>query len=351
MKKIRPMVIAAVCVSLASQINFDIFVPGFMISLAPIIFTLMLYINRDFNPIIVSFFAGIMSPLYRGLIIYINGTFDNVLEIICADMLFYFSFGILFYFLYWNRPKTTLTNFFAATVIFAQICCFIFPLAVSGILGALIEFTAFRSIRSGSRSSQLISAIGVSIILQNAVMLTMGSDTKPFPKVMNTKVYEFTNLTISSTQILIMLVALIFMVMLYILIYKTRIGIAMRSTAQDAAMTSLMGINVNKVISITFSIGAVFGAAAGILVGIYYNSIVFNMGSSMGLKAFVAAVLGGIGNIPGTMLGGIVLGLAESLGATLISAKYKDAFAFIILILVLLFKPTGLFGKKEIEKV
>jgi branched-chain amino acid transport system permease protein len=162
---------------------------------------------------------------------------------------------------------------------------------------------------------------------------------------------EFTNLTISSTQILIMLVALIFMVMLYILIYKTRIGIAMRSTAQDAAMTSLMGINVNKVISITFSIGAVFGAAAGILVGIYYNSIVFNMGSSMGLKAFVAAVLGGIGNIPGTMLGGIVLGLAESLGATLISAKYKDAFAFIILILVLLFKPTGLFGKKEIEKV
>jgi two-component system sensor histidine kinase YcbA len=117
MKKIRPMVIAAVCVSLASQINFDIFVPGFMISLAPIVFTLMLYINRDFNPIIVSFFAGIMSPLYRGLIIYINGTFDNVLEIICADMLFYFSFGILFYFLYWNRPKTTLTNFFAATVI------------------------------------------------------------------------------------------------------------------------------------------------------------------------------------------------------------------------------------------
>ncbi|WP_313371184.1 branched-chain amino acid ABC transporter permease, partial [Sedimentibacter sp.] len=219
------------------------------------------------------------------------------------------------------------------------------------ILGALIEFTAFRSIRNGSRSSQLISAIGVSIILQNTIMLTMGSDTKPFPKVMDTTAYEFSNITISSTQILIMIVALIFMIMLYFLIYKTRIGIAMRSTAQDSAMTSLMGINVNKVISITFSIGAVLGAAAGILVGIYYNSVVFNMGSSMGLKAFVAAVLGGIGNIPGTMLGGIVLGLAESLGATLISAKYKDAFSFIILILVLLFKPTGLFGKKEIEKV
>ena len=231
------------------------------------------------------------------------------------------------------------------------IVSFIISLVISGILGALIEFTAFRSIRTGLRSSQLISAIGVSIILQNAVMLTMGSDTKPFPKVMNTSVYEFTNITISSTQILIMIVALIFMIMLYFLIYKTRVGISMRSTAQDAAMSSLMGINVNKVISITFSIGAVFGAAAGILVGIYYNSIVFNMGSSMGLKAFVAAVLGGIGNIPGTMLGGIVLGLAESLGATLISAKYKDAFSFIILIFVLLFKPTGLFGKKEIEKV
>ncbi|MDD4089341.1 MAG: branched-chain amino acid ABC transporter permease [Tissierellia bacterium] len=231
------------------------------------------------------------------------------------------------------------------------IVSFIISLAISGILGALIEFTAFRSIRTGSRSSQLISAIGVSIILQNTVMLTMGSDTKPFPKVMDTTVYEFANITISSTQILIMIVALIFMIMLYFLIYKTRVGISMRSTAQDPAMSSLMGINVNKVISITFSIGAVFGAAAGILVGIYYNSIVFNMGSSMGLKAFVAAVLGGIGNIPGTMLGGLVLGLAESLGATLISAKYKDAFSFIILILVLLFKPTGLFGKKEIEKV
>ncbi len=231
------------------------------------------------------------------------------------------------------------------------IVSFFVALIASGILGALIEFTAFRSIRSGSRSSQLISAIGVSIILQNTVMLTMGSDTKPFPKVMNTAAYEFSNITISSTQILIMIVALVFMIMLYLLIYKTRIGIAMRSTAQDSAMSSLMGINVNKVISITFSIGAVLGAAAGILVGIYYNSLVFNMGASMGLKAFVAAVLGGIGNIPGTMLGGIVLGLAESLGATLISAKYKDAFSFIILILVLLFKPTGLFGKKEVEKV
>lgn len=231
------------------------------------------------------------------------------------------------------------------------IVSFFISLAFSGILGALIEFTAFRSIRNGSRSSQLISSIGVSIILQNTVMLTMGSDTKPFPEVTPATAHEFSNITISSTQILIMIVALIFMVILYFFIYKTKIGISMRSTAQDSAMTSLMGIDVNKVISITFSVGSILGAAAGILVGMYYNSLVFNMGASMGLKAFVAAILGGIGNIPGTMLGGIFLGLAESLGATLISAKYKDAFSFIILILVLLFKPTGLFGKKEIEKV
>ncbi len=117
MKKLKTMLIAAFCVSLASQINFELFVPGFMISLAPIIFTLMLYINRDFNPIIVSFFAGIMSPLYRGLIISLNGSFDNIVEIIYADMLFYIMFGILFHFLYWGRRKATLTNFFAATVI------------------------------------------------------------------------------------------------------------------------------------------------------------------------------------------------------------------------------------------
>jgi len=228
---------------------------------------------------------------------------------------------------------------------------FVLSLVFTGILGALIEFTAFRSIRGGVRSSQLISAIGVSIILQNTVMLTLGSDTKPFPQVMETAVYKFNSFRISSIQIIIMIVALIFMMLLSYLIYKTKIGIAMRATSQDPSTTSLMGINVNRVISFTFSIGAILGAVAGILVGLYYNSLVFNMGAAMGLKAFVAAVLGGIGNIPGTMLGGIILGLAESIGAVTISAKYKDAFSFIILILVLLFKPTGLFGKRDTEKV
>lgn len=228
---------------------------------------------------------------------------------------------------------------------------FLLAAVICGVLGIVIEIAAFRSVRNGARSSQLISAIGVSVLLQNIAMLTWGSDTKPFPSVGEIKVFNIGSVAISTIQLEIILVSVLLMIILYLLIYKTRIGIAMRATSQDISATSLMGINVNRVISFTFSIGAVLGAAAGILVGLYYNSVVFNMGYTAGLKAFVAAVLGGIGNIPGTMVGGIILGLAESMGAVLISSKYKDAFAFIILILVLLFKPNGLFGKKEVEKV
>ncbi|MFT3984612.1 MAG: branched-chain amino acid ABC transporter permease [Lachnospiraceae bacterium] len=231
------------------------------------------------------------------------------------------------------------------------ILSFLIALVFAGILGVVIELTAFRSIRNGARSSQLISAIGVSIILQNSVMLLGGSETKSYPNVIQNVAYEIQNVTISKVQIVILVVSVILMVLLYLLIYKSQIGIAIRATSMDQDMASLMGLPVNKIISITFSVGSVLGAAAGILVGMYYNTLVYNMGSAMGLKAFVAAVLGGIGNIPGTMIGGILLGLSESFGAVFISAKYKDAFAFIILIIVLLFKPNGLFGKSEVEKV
>ncbi|KUO71860.1 MAG: ABC transporter permease [Clostridia bacterium BRH_c25] len=240
-----------------------------------------------------------------------------------------------------------LITFFKVNVFVA----FIAAIVLCGLLGILIEFVAFRSIRNGARSSQLISAIGMSILLQNIAMLIWGSNTKPFAPVTEEHVIKLNQITISTMQIEIIITSFILMSLLYFLIYKTRIGIAMRATAQDSSMTSLMGINVNKIVSITFSIGSMLGGAAGILVALYYNSIVFNMGYTAGLKAFVAAVLGGIGNIPGTMIGGIILGLTESMGAVIISAKYKDAFAFIILILVLLFRPTGLFGKKEVEKV
>ncbi|WHH57924.1 branched-chain amino acid ABC transporter permease [Petroclostridium sp. X23] len=227
----------------------------------------------------------------------------------------------------------------------------IIAILLCGLIGILIEIVAFRSIRHGARSSQLISAIGVSVLLQNTAMLTWGSGTKPFPQVVPTQINKINDLVLSNLQIYILITAVALMVILYFLLYKSRIGIAMRATSQDSDTTSLMGINVNRVISITFAVGSILGAAAGILMGIYYNSIVFNMGYTVGLKAFVAAILGGIGNIPGTMLGGVILGLVESLAAGFISSQYKDALAFLIMIIVLLVKPTGIFGKKEVEKV
>jgi branched-chain amino acid transport system permease protein len=222
---------------------------------------------------------------------------------------------------------------------------------ICGLIGIVVEIVAFRSIRHGARSSQLISAIGVSIVLQNIAMLTWSSRTQPFPQIITTKIIKINDIVISNLQIYILATAVILMVTLYLLLYKSRIGIAIRATSQDPDTTSLMGINVNKIISITFAVGSVLGAAAGILMGLYYNSIVFNMGYTVGLKAFVAAILGGIGNIPGTMLGGILLGFVESISAGFISSQYKDALAFLIMIIVLLVKPTGIFGTKEVEKV
>ncbi|MDK2811762.1 MAG: branched-chain amino acid transport system permease protein [Petroclostridium sp.] len=227
----------------------------------------------------------------------------------------------------------------------------ILAILICGLLGIFVELVAFRSIRHGARSSQLISAIGVSVLLQNIAMLTWGSGTQPFPQIITTKINKIDDIVISNLQIYILITAVILMVTLYLLLYKSRIGIAIRATSQDSDTTSLMGINVNRIISITFAVGSVLGSAAGILMGIYYNSIVFNMGYTVGLKAFVAAILGGIGNIPGTMLGGIILGFVESLAAGFISSQYKDALAFLIMIIVLLVKPTGIFGRKEVEKV
>lgn len=228
---------------------------------------------------------------------------------------------------------------------------FIITLVLCGLLGTFVELVAFRPVRHGARSSQLITAIGVSIVLQNVAMLTWGSASKPFPQVIATNIYKFSNVVVSNLEIYIFIISVILMATLYFLIYKLRIGVAIRATSQDSDTASLMGININRIISITFAVGSVLGAAAGILMGLYYNSIVFNMGYSIGLKAFVAAILGGIGNIPGTMLGGLILGLVESLVAGFISTQYKDALAFLIMIIVLLIKPTGIFGSKEVEKM
>ena len=220
-----------------------------------------------------------------------------------------------------------------------------------GIYGLTLERVAYRPLRHAHRLSPLISAIGMSIFLQNYVMLTQGTVDKVFPHIIPSTGMEITGASISYLQIFIIAASFILMTALHLFIKKTRLGKAMRATSQDSRMASLVGINVDSVIAVTFVIGSILAAAAGVMVAMYYGSVNFFIGYTAGIKAFTAAVLGGIGNIPGAMLGGLLLGLVEGLGASYISSEYKDVFAFLILILVLIFRPTGLLGERVGEKV
>lgn len=217
--------------------------------------------------------------------------------------------------------------------------------------GFTVEKVAYKPLRHAPRLSPLISAIGVSIFLQNYVMLTQGATDKVFPLRIGEKVIQMMGVGVSYLQVLILVVSSFLMLILYIFIKRTKIGKAMRATAQDKIMASLVGINIDSIISVTFIIGAALAAVSGIMVSFYYGLINYSIGYIAGIKAFTAAVLGGIGNIPGAMLGGIVLGLIESIGAAYISSEYKDAFAFIVLIMILLIKPSGILGKRIEEKV
>ncbi|MBI5326697.1 MAG: branched-chain amino acid ABC transporter permease [Deltaproteobacteria bacterium] len=220
-----------------------------------------------------------------------------------------------------------------------------------GAYGLTLERIAYRPLRHAHRLSPLISAIGMSIFLQNYVMLTQDTVDKVFPHIIPATGLELAGASISYLQIFILAASFILMTALHLFIKKTRLGKAMRATSQDSRMASLVGINVDSVIAVTFVIGSILAAAAGVMVAMYYGSVNFFIGYSAGIKAFTAAVLGGIGNIPGAMLGGLLLGLVEGLGASYISSEYKDVFAFLILILVLIFRPTGLLGERVGEKV
>ncbi len=208
-----------------------------------------------------------------------------------------------------------------------------------------VEKVAYKPLRKSSRLAVLLSALGMSIFLQNALMITQGVFDKPYPMEFSQGGYEFGFITISYLQILIMVLTIILLVALNFLVFKTRIGMAMRATAQDKTMSSLVSISSNKIISLTFALGAGLAAAAGIMQGLYYGSVSYTMGFIPGIKAFAAAVLGGIGNITGAMIGGVIIGMVEVMGAGYISGEYKDVFAFIILIAVLYFKPTGIMGE------
>ena len=208
-----------------------------------------------------------------------------------------------------------------------------------------VERLAYRPLRHSSRLSVLLSALGMSIFLQNGLMLTQGVYDKPYPTEITSGGFSFGMITISYMQILIVGLTSALLIGLNLLVFKTRIGKAMRATAQDKVMSSMVGINSNRIIALTFAIGAGLAAAAGIMVGLYYGSVNYTMGFVPGIKAFAAAVLGGIGNITGAMLGGFLIGMIEIMAAGYISSEYKDVFAFIILIAVLYFMPTGIMGE------
>ena len=226
-------------------------------------------------------------------------------------------------------------------------------LLISALLALLMERLAYRPLRRAGRLAPLISAIGVSIFLQNAVFLFISDQSLAYPQIFPIRHFETVGVEINSLQLLILGVAVGLMITLHLFVNRTRLGTAIRATAQDASTASLMGIPVNGIIALTFLIGGALGGVAGALNGMYYGTIKYNMGFVPGLKAFTAAVLGGIGNIAGAMWGGFILGIHESLAAGLLpnGSDWKDVIAFSILIIVLLFRPEGLFGRHVPDKV
>jgi branched-chain amino acid transport system permease protein len=220
-----------------------------------------------------------------------------------------------------------------------------------GLVGMAIERFAYRRLRNAPRLAPLITAIGVSFILQNIMQLWKGPSPISFPVVVPVVTYSLGGVTIQSTAILVIVLATVMMAALQFFVYKTKFGKAMRATAQDRDATQLMGINVNLTIALTFFIGSALAGAGGFASGVYYGSTWFFNGFAAGLKAFTAAVLGGIGNFVGAMVGGLLIGLIESLVSGLISDQWSTVAVFVVLVLVLVFKPTGLFGTAVTEKV
>jgi branched-chain amino acid transport system permease protein len=225
-------------------------------------------------------------------------------------------------------------------------------MAVCAALGVLIERLAYRPLRKRPKLTVLITAIGVSLFLEYAGQFFFGAAPKKFPDILPVlPIAKIGGLSLNSNQLIVLAVTLILLVALRFIVMKTKIGTAMRAVSFNPEAAALMGVNTDIIISFTFALGSALAAAAGILWAINYPSIDPLMGILPGLKAFVAAVLGGIGNLPGAALGGIIIGVTETLVSGYISSTYRDAIAFAVLILILLVKPSGLLGKKEIEKV
>ncbi|MCI8836897.1 MAG: branched-chain amino acid ABC transporter permease [Hungatella sp.] len=224
---------------------------------------------------------------------------------------------------------------------------------LTGAAGYLIERLALRHLRQkgAPKLSALITTLGMSMLLDNLVMICFGSESKPFPNKLDFGRFTIGSAVVSYTQVIILAVACILMLILSLVVYKTKLGKAMRCTAQNMEAARLMGINTNQIIAMTFVIAGALACISGTLVGMYYSSIDVSMGSMIGMKIFASAILGGVGVLPGAVVGGLCMGILETVVAGFVSSGYRDAIAFTVLIVVLLFRPSGLFGKKQINKV
>jgi branched-chain amino acid transport system permease protein len=251
----------------------------------------------------------------------------------------------------------SLLSFFGGTFLgkgwFGIIAAMLITMIIVGLLGVLIERIAYKPLREAPRLSLLITALGVSMILYNSVMVITGGEYKAFSTGLGYEGFSLGSVHITFTQAILIIAAVSLMLILHLFITRTMYGKAMRAISMDRDCCRLMGVNVNKIIALTFFVGSALAASAGMMAGVYYGSLHFFMGFVIGVKAFTAAVIGGIGIIPGAMLGGLLLGLLESFGTQIpfIGSEWKDVFSFSILILILIFKPTGLLGKKESERM
>jgi branched-chain amino acid transport system permease protein len=234
--------------------------------------------------------------------------------------------------------------------VLALIIAIFVAMIVCAIAGMLIERIAYRPLRNAPRLAPLITAIGVSILLQQLAILVFGRNYFSFPEIIPKTPIQIGSVIVTMNEIVIFVASIVLMAGLLWLVNKTKIGTAMRATAENQKVAGLMGIDINKIIAFTFAIGSGLGAIAGVMVASNYGQAHYYMGFMLGLKAFTAAVMGGIGNLWGAVAGGLILGLVENVGLIFVRGDYKDIFAFVVLVLVLIFRPQGLIGEKVAER-
>ena len=274
--------------------------------------------------------------LVYGILELINFSHFNVFMVGSFIALFVLqSFGL-------SGQEVILTGLPLVGVLLAA---FLVTMVFSGALGVVIERLCLRPLRNVKGPAAMITTIGVSYILFNVILLTVGADSKNFPNPLPSIRWQIGGAMLDFRVVLIWAIALLLMGTLYMFVQRSRIGKAMRATAQDAEAARMMGVEVDKVIIMAFFLGSALAGAGGLIFGLYYNFTSFIIGFTAGLRAFTAAVLGGIGNVPGAMVGGVLIGLIEAMGGQFIATAWTDVIIFSILVLVLVFKPAGLFGR------